>query len=123
MSDDKLERIFALQHKFDSELADRRGLTYDMATWIQKESLAIISELAELLNEVNFKWWKNPKEIDREAVVEEIVDILHFFVSMCLKAGISADELFQAYIRKNEENFRRQEGTSAKKGYEASTPA
>ena len=37
---------------------------------------------------------------------------------MCLKAGMTSDELFELYIKKNEENFRRQHGTSEKKGYE-----
>lgn len=26
--------------------------------WIQKQTLAMLSELAELIQEVNFKWWK-----------------------------------------------------------------
>ncbi len=114
---DRLEHIFELQGRFDADLAARRGLDFDLSTWLQKEVLAMISELAELLDEVNFKWWKNPKEVDREAVKEELVDILHFFVSMCLKAGLSADEVYRAYLAKNEENFRRQQGLSPKPGY------
>jgi len=47
------------------------------------------------------------------------VDILHFFVSMCLKTGMDADELYRRYLEKNKENFARQHGTSEKKGYEA----
>lgn len=115
---DKLDEIFDLQKKFDTELVLRRGLEgIDQTTWIQKEVLAIISELGELLDEVNFKWWKNPKPVDREAVKEELVDVLHFFVSMCLKIDLSADELYTAYVEKNKENFRRQHGTSEKEGY------
>lgn len=119
---DRLERIFELQGRFDSDLAARRGLDYDLSTWIQKETLAIISELAELLDEVNFKWWKNPRPLDREAIKEELVDILHFFVSMCLKAGFTAEEIYQAYLAKNAENFRRQEGRSEREGYAAAPP-
>lgn len=118
MDSDKLEEIFKRQHQFDTALLQRRGLEgIDPAAWIQKEVLAILSELGELLDEVNFKWWKNPKPIDREAVKGELVDILHFFVSMCLKMDISADELYEAYLTKNEENFRRQDGRSSKEGY------
>lgn len=114
---DRLEHIFELQRRFDSDLAARRGLDYDLGTWVQKEVLAIVSELAELLDEVNFKWWKNPKPIDRERVKEELIDILHFFVSTCLKAGLTAEDVYQAYLTKNEENFRRQQGLSDKPGY------
>ncbi len=114
---DRLEHIFEMQHRFDSDLTARRGLDYDLGTWVQKEVLAILSELAELLDEVNFKWWKNPKPIDRERVKEELIDILHFFVSLCLKTGLSAEDVYRAYLAKNAENFRRQQGLSDKPGY------
>lgn len=116
---DKLEHIFQLQKAFDEELLRRRGLEADTETWIQKEVLAMFAELGELLNEVNFKWWKNPHPVDYDAVKEELVDILHFFISTCLKVGLTADELYAAYCRKNKENFRRQDGLSDKSGYEA----
>lgn len=118
MQKDKLETIFAMQHAFDSELIEKRGLEdITPEQWIQKETLAMLSELAELLDEVNFKWWKNPKEVNEQAVKEELVDILHFFVSMCLKMGMTAEELCQMYLAKNKENFDRQQGLSAKEGY------
>ena len=46
--------------------------------------------------------------------------MLHFLVSMSLRAGMSADEMFERYIAKNKENFDRQHGKSAKAGYDAS---
>lgn len=114
---DKLEKIFELQEKFDSDLMKRRNIPeIPWNEWIQKEVLAVISELGELLDEVSFKWWKDD-EVNPEAVKEELVDILHFFISMCIKAGISAEDLYEAYIEKNKENFARQNGTSDKPGY------
>lgn len=115
---DKLELIFEWQRKFDDEIIKTRGLEHiTQQEWIQKETLALMDELSELINEVNYKWWKNPKPIDEHAVKEELVDILHFFTSMCLKMGMSADELCGMYIEKNKENFARQSGTSIKQGY------
>ena len=114
---DKLEHIFTLQAAFDEKLARQRQLEGDLETWIQREVLAIVAELGELLAEVNFKWWKNPQPVDTDAVKEELVDILHFFVSMCLKAGFDAEDIYQAYLEKNQENFRRQAGLSTKEGY------
>lgn len=116
---DKLDTIFSYQKQFDEELAQRRGLgDIPMEQWIQKETLAMISELAELIDEVNFKWWKNPKPVDVGKVKDELVDVLHFFISMCHKTGMDADELYQRYLDKNKENFDRQHGLSEKKGYE-----
>lgn len=116
---DKLDKIFELQLKFDQDVIKNRGLEgIPPEKWIQMQTLAMLSELAELLDEVNFKWWKNPKEIDKSAVKEELVDILHFFVGMCQRMGMTADELFNIYTGKNAENFDRQYGKSQKKGYE-----
>ena len=116
---DKLDMIFELQEKFDQDVIKNRQLeNIQPEEWIQKQTLAVMSELAELLNEVNFKWWKNPKEVNTMNVKEELIDILHFFVGMCNRIGMSSAELFEIYIEKNKENFKRQYGLSDKKGYE-----
>lgn len=117
MSQDMLKEIFRLQAEFDQAVVEHRELDFSPEVWIQKEILAIISELSEILDEVNFKWWKDPKEIDHEALKGEIVDVLHFFISMCLKAGIGPEELYEAYLVKNRENFARQQGQTDREGY------
>ena len=115
---DKLEHIFELQNAFQEKLRKERHLEgIPMEQWLQKHTLAMLSELSELLDEVNFKWWKNPKEIDKAAIHEELSDIMHFFVSMCIDAGMSAEDLYRVYAGKNKENFRRQDGKSIKPGY------
>lgn len=115
---DKLEQIFELQKGFQDKLKRERGLeNIPMEEWLQKQTLAMVSELAELLEEVNFKWWKNPHALNQAAIREELSDILHFFVSMCLEAGMTAQDLYDVYLGKNQENVLRQEGKSAKPGY------
>ncbi|MDR0930079.1 MAG: dUTPase [Oscillospiraceae bacterium] len=117
---DKLDTIFAMQKQLNEDIIRRRGLDGIPAeVWMQRQTLALLSEMAELLAEINFKWWKNPKPVDQDAVEEELTDMLHFFISMCLSAGMSAEGLFERYLAKNAENFKRQDGTSEKKGYEA----
>ena len=115
---DRLDEIFALQRSIHESLVKTRHLeSITPEEWIQKQTLAMISELSELIDEVNFKWWKNKKPVNEQAVKEELVDILHFFVSMCLQAGMTPEELYTIYKEKNGENFRRQQGQSAKPGY------
>lgn len=114
---DKLDKIFAMQTFLDDKIAEERNLNFSKEEWIQKEVLAMISELSEVLDEVNFKWWKNKKEINDKQLKEEIVDLLHFLISMSLKAGMSSEEIFSIYMEKNAENIRRQEGESKKEGY------
>lgn len=116
---DKLDEIFLMQAALDRDIEARRGLDFDYETWMQKDILATMDELTELLGELNYKWWKNPKPLDRQAIWEELTDVLHFFVSMCVRSGMDAVALYEGYVRKNRENFDRQNGVSAKKGYEA----
>lgn len=114
---DRLEEIFKLQSQLDEKIVAKHNVNFTLDTWIEKEILAIISELGEVLDETNFKWWKNPREIDKNALKEEIIDVFHFLISLCLKVNISPQELYEAYINKNKENHLRQEGLSSKKGY------
>lgn len=115
---DKLDKIFDLQAALDLEIQTKRNLNFNKSEWIQKEILAILSELSEVLDEVNFKWWKKEEEIDDEKLHEEIIDVLHFFISMCLRAGLDSETLFRLYEKKNSENLNRQHGKSATKNYE-----
>ena len=116
---DKLQQIFEMQKLLNDDIKKKRNLTgFTKEEWMQKETLAMLSELAELIDEVNFKWWKNPKPVDEVKVKEELVDILHFFVSMCLIYDMDAQELYDMYMDKNKENFDRQNGKSVKQGYD-----
>lgn len=110
--------MLSIQRALNDRIKEQRGLEdIDPQTWIQKYTLAMLSEMAELLDEVNFKWWKNPKPLDSPLLKEELVDILHFFLSMCLAAGLDAEEMYHIYLMKNKENIARLEGKSSKPGY------
>lgn len=118
MEGDKLDIIFTMQQALNEDIRARRGLDgFTREQWIQKQLLAMLSEMAEVLDEVNFKWWKNPKPLDESALKDELVDVLHFFLSMCLEAGMCPQELYERYLAKNKENFDRQLGRSDKRGY------
>lgn len=117
---DRLEHMLSIQQTLNEYIITKHGLEGISATeWIQKHTLAMLSELAELLDEVNFKWWKNAKPVDEHALKEELVDILHFFLSMCLSAGLDAEQMYRIYLEKNAENIARQQGKSQKPGYQA----
>lgn len=116
--DDKLDVIFSLQNALDRDIEQRRGLEgISRDEWLQKDAIAIFVELGELLCEVNYKWWKNKKPVNEDAAREELVDVLHFLISMCIRMGMTADDLYNGYVSKNKENFDRQFGRSQKQGY------
>ena len=115
---DKLDEIFELQQRFNEEIIATRGLSHlTDEDWLQKYTMAMFVEMAELMDETNYKWWKNPKEVDKDALKEELVDILHFFVSLCIRSGMNAQDLYARYLEKNKENILRQQGKGKKSGY------
>ncbi|MCL5116527.1 MAG: dUTPase [Firmicutes bacterium] len=114
---DRLAEIFEWQRRFNDQVRRDRHLAFDRSTWIQKEALALMVELGEVVEEARFKWWKNAQPIDDAKLHEELVDVLHFFISLCIDAGLDAESLYQGYLAKNQENFRRQQGLSDKAGY------
>ncbi|MBR0507794.1 MAG: dUTPase [Clostridia bacterium] len=119
--EDKLDTIFRMQKLLDEDIMTRRNLDFPYEVWMQKDILACMDELTELLNELNWKWWKNEKPLDPDAIKGELVDVLHFFVSMCIRSGMSAQDLLDGYLAKNQENFDRQHGKSSKPGYEVTS--
>lgn len=114
---DRLEEIFLKQQRFNDQVRRERDIDWDQTTWLQKDALALMVELAEVVEEARFKWWKNREPILKEKLYEELVDVMHFFVSLCLDAGMTSDDLYRGYLAKNRENFRRQQGLSDKTGY------
>ena len=118
MGKDRLDDIWEKQAALNDEIAHLRHLEFTPpAEWAPRISVALIAELIEVLDELNYKWWKNAKPVERQALAEELADVLHFFVSLCLIVDVSPDELYQAYVSKQRENLARQHGESAKVGY------
>ena len=115
---DKLDTLFAMQKQLDEEIREKHALTgISNEEWVRNKAMALMLELSEVVAETNYRWWKQPKPIDEAALKEELVDVLHFFLGMCIDAGMDAQELFDVYLAKNEENHKRQNGTSQKQGY------
>ena len=67
----------------------------------------MLQESAEAIDSLNWKWWKKDEE-DWDNIKIELVDILHFWVSMCTIAGLSAEDVVDLYFKKNQLNHDRQ---------------
>ena len=116
-TEDKLDVLFRMQKGLDAYIREQRNLNYTQGEWVCKKALALMVELGEVVEEAKYKWWKNATEIDEAKLKEEIVDVLHFFLGMCIDSGMTSDELFEIYLKKNKENYDRQNGLSSKTGY------
>jgi dimeric dUTPase (all-alpha-NTP-PPase superfamily) len=111
-----LQRRFQEENRFDfwKESPEKRR---DMFI---RMLFAAIDELAEAGDEVN-RWWKRghsePEALEKKkaAILEELIDALHFYLGALLILGVDAKDVADAYMKKNRLNFERQ--NDRKHGY------
>ena len=114
---DMLAEIFRMQ----AELNQRIGVnTLNMPEerkpeWVLNYCRAMTQEVAELTDSVPWKWWAKYQKFDKQNARVEVADLFHFLVSLAQVLDMSADDIFEAYRKKNEVNFQRQDsGYTAK---------
>ena len=81
----------------------------DKTKWLLNYCRAMSQEIAELTDSVPWKWWAKYQKFDEQNARVEVVDLFHFLISLAQVLGMSAGDVFNAYVRKNEVNFKRQE--------------
>jgi dimeric dUTPase (all-alpha-NTP-PPase superfamily) len=108
---DKFEELFRMQQALNERIGVRTdGMSEEEQTkWLLNYSRAISQEMAELVDSVPWKWWAKYQKFDAQNARVEVVDLFHFLISMAQVLGMSADDVFNAYVKKNEVNFKRQD--------------
>ncbi|MHC8441447.1 MAG: dUTPase, partial [Candidatus Eutrophobiaceae bacterium] len=129
---DMLARIFDMQKTLNDQIFLKQGLTgldgsplsmdaimaaategrlgvNDLPNrWLANYARALRGELAELEEEVLWKWWSRD-ELDMQNIRVELIDLLHFLISAMLCAGMDAKQVFSVYEQKRRVNQQRQE--------------
>lgn len=155
----KLKDMFAMQILLNEDIFEKHK---DKQMTEENLSFAIIDEIGELTHELkgDWCWWKNTQApVNRQRVLEELVDIWHFVITwqieytdwfpenlisriccylkgyyfeatgeigniiggmmesyeckihylfdLTLKLGFTFDEVYQEYLKKNKENYKR----------------
>ena len=119
---DRFEEIFRMQ----DALNKRIGVSTDnlnveeKAHWILNYSRAMQQEMAELIDSVPWKWWAKYQDFDAQNAKVEVVDLFHFLVSMAQVLGMSAEDVYQAYLKKNKVNHERQQAGYSTKDHDDS---
>ena len=130
---DKLERIFKLQTELNDKVFKKKGI-FDRReqfmscdtlkfvarnmgnlgpnsltnTWLRKYLEALDDESRELREELLWKWWSNDT-LNMQNIRVEIIDQLHFWLSLAITAGMDADDVMRLYEQKNSANHERQD--------------
>jgi dimeric dUTPase (all-alpha-NTP-PPase superfamily) len=116
---DQLRELFRMQAALNQRIGvQTEGLSDEEKTkWILNYTRAMTQELAELTDSVPWKWWAKYQKFDEQNARVEVVDLFHFLISMAQVLGMSADDVFNAYVKKNEVNFKRQDSGYTEKDH------
>lgn len=119
---DKLEDIFRLQETLNARIGvHTAGMSpEEQQKWILNYIRAMQQELAELTDSVPWKWWAKYQNFDVQNAKVEVVDLFHFLISIAQVLGMTADDVHQAYLKKNAVNHQRQDSGYAQKDTEDS---
>lgn len=117
MTHDMLREIFDQQAQLNRRIGvDTVNMPEeDQPRWMLNYCRAMSQEIAELTDSVPWKWWAKYQEYDRQNARVEIVDIFHFLVSAAQVLGMTADDVYELYCKKNKLNVERQETGYAQK--------
>ena len=119
---DKLEEIFRMQEALNQRIGvEMDGFSdEEKGKWILNYTRAMQQELAELVDSVPWKWWAKYQGFDEQNARVEVVDLFHFLISLAQTLDMSADDVYQAYVKKNKVNHERQDAGYAEKDEEDS---
>ena len=114
---DQLRELFRMQKALNERIGVKTdGMSEEEKTkWALNYGRAMSQEIAELTDSVPWKWWAKYQKFDEQNARVEVVDLFHFLISLAQVFGMSADDVFNAYVKKNEINLQRQQsGYTAK---------
>ena len=108
---DKLDTIFEMQDTLNQRIGVvTENLSEEEKTkWVLNYTRAMQQEIAELIDSVPWKWWAKYQEFDEQNAKVEIIDLFHFLISLAQVMGMTPDDVYNAYVKKNQVNHNRQE--------------
>jgi len=84
-----LQNMFDLQVALDAGIKEKHPENYNSPDYYANKLYALKNEINEAWNVTNsFKMWSNKYKQPKESFLEEMVDILHFWLSSCLDMGM-----------------------------------
>lgn len=110
ITEGSLAHMFLLQRRLQHRLRED-DLPEFMPDRIPITVTSIVAELGEILEEVQGwkDWRKEVPSVDREHLLEEYSDLMHFVINLGLYLGFSDQDLSRKFVEKNQENHNRQD--------------
>ena len=80
--------LFTQQRLLNNHILNNHDLTYQEIE--EDHFLALIVEIGEFANETKcFKYWKSKKDVEQKLVLEELIDCMHFMLSIGLATNMT----------------------------------
>lgn len=114
---DKFDEIFSMQDTLNKRIGvNTDGMSdEDKAKWVLNYTRAMQQEMSELIDSVPWKWWAKYQEFDEQNAKVEVVDLFHFLISLAQVLGMTPEDVYEAYLKKNKVNHERQDSGYVKK--------
>ncbi len=108
---DKLEEIFRMQETLNKRIGVETASMSEeeKIKWTLNYLRAMQQEMAELTDSVPWKWWAKYQKFDEQNARVEVIDLFHFLISIAQVLGMSSEDVYQAYLKKNAVNHQRQD--------------
>tara|TARA_B100000941_G_C28384814_1_gene489396 strand:- start:345 stop:716 length:372 start_codon:yes stop_codon:yes gene_type:complete len=112
---DKLDQMFRLRELFMESMKEAKPGIYpewpvdikqkENQQLLRDTALKGVEEMFEALGHLkNWKPHRNTEieEFDRDEFLEEIVDAFNYFLSILVLTGVTSEELFATYVKKDD---------------------
>ena len=108
---DKLNEIFQMQQALNLKIGvDTANMTEEQRIqWVLNYCRAMTQEIAELTDSVPWKWWAKYQKFDKQNARVEVIDLLHFLISIAQVLEMTPEDFSEAYAKKHKVNLARQD--------------
>lgn len=101
MANLSLRQVWEQQRKYNTKVRASRPLSYE--EWMEKYLLGAISEINEILNEMNWKAHRRGKPLDRVNLSRELADLTKYVLSMWEWSGYEPMDMLFRIAEKSHE--------------------
>lgn len=97
------QNVWNIQKRFTSNFVDFNKLDNDIdrESFTKEYIIALLPELTEVLNEINYKQHKQRKKVNKDFLVEELIDVFKYYLNILLMWGIEPEDFLEKYIEKS----------------------
>jgi hypothetical protein len=102
-----LQNMWNIQKKFTSNFVDFNNLISDRdrEKFTKEYYIALTIELSEVINEINYKQHKSQKVVNRNLLLEEMIDVFKYYLNILLMWDVNPKEFTDMFKLKSDKVY------------------